>query len=408
MENRSYTKYVLMLGVMSALGAVSTDMYLPNLPDVASDLDTTETMAVLTMTFMMLGGAVGQLICGPLSDRFGRRGPALVGTALHVVTAVGCAFAPSIVPLIGLRFAMGIFNASAGVTSMAVIRDRFVGATAAGLMSRLMLIIGVAPLFAPTIGTYIGDWVGWRGVFAALAFYGVVLFVVILLKLPETLPPERRVTRNPLRGFADLARDRYFLGLAVIPACVSVALMSYVSGSPFVLQEGYDLSGSFYALIFAINGLGLVSGAQLNAALVKHFTSAQILSRTLPISVCLALWLAFVGWSGIGGLYLLWGSLFVLIFTLNMNSPNAAALALARHGEKAGTASAFLGFIQGVAPATIAPLVTVLGGDARAMTSLMACALIVGLSVLATVTPIYRRGGAAELDRAGLEDVETP
>ena len=172
---RPNAKYVLMLGLMCALPAVSTDMYLPSLPDVARDLGTSATAAQLTMTAMLIGGAVGQLVIGPLSDRFGRRKPVLIGVVLHIITSLLCAIAPAIVPLIALRSAQGFFNASATVVAMAIIRDRFVGADASRLMSRLMLVIGVAPLFAPSLGGVIaGQW-GWRSVFLALAVFGVVL-----------------------------------------------------------------------------------------------------------------------------------------------------------------------------------------------------------------------------------------
>ncbi|MDR0435281.1 MAG: multidrug effflux MFS transporter [Propionibacteriaceae bacterium] len=400
---RATPKYVLMLGVMSALGAVSTDMYLPNLPDVAGDLGTSETMAQITMTSMMIGGAIGQITVGPLSDRFGRRAPALLGTALHVLTAIGCAFAPAIAPLIGLRLMMGIFNASAGVTSMAIIRDRFIGREASALMSRLMLVIGVAPLLAPTIGSLIGDWAGWRGVFFALAVYGVVLWLVIWLKLPETLPRERRVMNLPWKTFGVLLRDRYFVGLAVLPSLLSAVLMSYVVGSPFVLKEGYGLTSLQFSLVFACNGMGLVAGAQLNAALVKHFTSAQILRVSLPVTGILALVLLLVGGTGYGGLPGLLLSLFALVFTINISPPNAAALALARHGETAGTAASFIGFLQGVVPATVAPLVSIFGGSTANMAAVMASAAFAAIIVLASVTPIYRSGGVAELDSATLQ-----
>jgi DHA1 family bicyclomycin/chloramphenicol resistance-like MFS transporter len=377
-------------------------MYLPNLPDVANDLGTSETMAQFTMTFMMIGGAIGQVSVGPLSDRFGRRAPALIGTALHVVIAIGCAFAPAIAPLIGLRLLMGICNAAAGVTSMAIIRDRFIGREASALMSRLMLVIGVAPLFAPTIGSFIGDWAGWRGVFFALAIYGVVLWVVIWLKLPETLPAERRVMNLPWKTFGVLLHDRYFVGLAVLPSLLSAVLMSYVVGSPFILKEGYGLTSLQFSLVFACNGMGLVAGAQLNAALVKHYTSAQILRVALPITCGLALLLLGVGATGFAGLPGLLVSLFLLVFTVNISPPNAAALALARHGGTAGTAASFIGFLQGVMPATLAPLVSIFGGGTTNMALVMAAAALAAVIILAVVTPIYRPGGVEELDFAAL------
>lgn len=398
---RNTSRYVLMLGSMSALGAISTDMYLPNLPDVASDLGTTATMAQLTMTFMMLGGALGQLVVGPLSDRFGRRRPALIGTVLHIVTCILCALAPAIGPLICYRAAMGVFNASAGVVAIAVIRDRFVGRDAARLMSRLMLVIGVAPLFAPTVGSFVGRFVGWRGVFVVLALYGVFLLVTMWLKLPESLPTTYRSshTAATFRGYIDLMRDRHFVALVIVPAMLSAVLMSYVVASPFVLQDQYGLSKFQFAMVFALNGVGLVGGAQVNASLVRHFTSSQILRVALPCTLVACLALFTIGATGWGGLSAFVAALFCAMALQNLSPSNASALALTRHGEKAGTAAAYSGFLQSVVPAIIAPVVGVMGNQAWAMGLIMAASAAVAFAVLAFGTPIYRPGGAELLDR---------
>jgi len=399
---RPTPRYVIMLGAMAALGAFSTDMYLPNLPNVATDLHTTAMNAQLTMTFMMIGSAIGQLVIGPLSDHFGRRRPAMIGVALHVACSIMCALAPAIIPLIGLRAAMGFFNASAGVVATAVIRDRFVGRDAAQLMSRLMLVIGVSPLLAPTIGSFIGAWIGWRGVFGALALFGVGLFCAIWLKLPETLPPARRIAHVDAtwRGYGALLRDRHFVALAIIPALMLAVLMSYIVGSPFVLRDGYGLTPLQFSLIFAVNGVGQIGGAQVNAALVRHVSSAHILRVALPASGVLTIWLLIVGATKLGGLPLLLVSLFAVMALNNVAPPNASALALSRHGEKAGTAAACIGFLQGVVPALIAPCVGLLGEDAASMAAVMAAAAIAACLVLAFGTPVYRPGGAAHLDRA--------
>jgi DHA1 family bicyclomycin/chloramphenicol resistance-like MFS transporter len=394
---RPNAKYVLLLGLMCALPAISTDIYLPSLPDVAADLHTSATAAQLTMTAMLIGGAVGQLVIGPLSDRFGRRRPVLVGVSLHVVTSLLCAVAPAIVPLIALRTMQGFFNASASVVAMAVIRDRFVGADASRLMSRLMLVIGVAPLFAPSVGGLIaGEW-GWRAVFLALAIFGVVLWVVVWRRLPETLPPERRRQGGlgaALSGYRKLVKDRHFMALAILPGLGVAVLMSYVVASPFVLREGYGLSSHQFSLLFAINGIGLVAGAQVNAALVRRVAPIRIVRVVLPVSLGLTLVLLSIAITGWGGLAALLVVLWLILAMVNFVPPNASALALSRHGEVAGTAAAVIGATQAGVSGIVSPLSGLLGGDAVAMAAVMVGASVAALLVLSLATPAYHRDGA--------------
>ncbi len=393
---RPNAKYVLLLGLMCALPAISNDIYLPSLPDVARDLDTSATAAQLTMTAMMLGGAVGQLVIGPLSDRFGRRLPVLVGVSLHIVTSLLCAAVTGVEMLIALRVAQGFFNASATVVAMAVIRDRFVGADASGLISRLMLVIGIAPLFAPSIGGAIAGEFGWRAVFVALGLFGAALWVVCWRRLPETLPAARRRDgglRTALRGYRALLRDRHFVALAIMPGLGNAVLMSYVVGSPFVLQEGYGLTSQQFSLLFAVNGIGLVAGAQVNAALVRRVAPIRIIRVVLPVSLTLTLGLLAISITGIGGLPVLLVMLWLVLALVNFAPPNASALALSRHGEIAGTAAAMIGATQATISGVVSPLSGLLGGDAVAMASVMVAAAAAALLVLAFATPAYRRGG---------------
>ena len=185
-------RFVALVGLVASVPAITTDMFLPQLPQIVEDFGTTTWAVQLTVTMMLVGGAIGQLVNGPLSDTLGRRKPVLVGLAIHVVLSLLCAAAPSIGALVALRAAQGFFNAAASVVAMATIRDRFSGPTASRILSRLVLVIGVAPLFAPTIGTWVGGIGGWRGVFVALAIFGAAVWVGVFRFLRESLPVERR------------------------------------------------------------------------------------------------------------------------------------------------------------------------------------------------------------------------
>jgi DHA1 family bicyclomycin/chloramphenicol resistance-like MFS transporter len=386
--------YVGLLGSMVALGAVTVDMYLPSLPTVADELGTTDAAVQLTITGVLIGGAVGQLLVGPLSDRFGRRRPALAGIALHVVASLLCVLAPSIGFLIGLRVLQGVGNAAASITAMAVIRDRLTGGPAARVISRLMLVIGVAPLFAPTVGGLIAGVAGWRAVFGVLALFGLVLGVVVWRWLPETLPPARRTSSGvgaALRGYRSLLADRQFLSLAVIPGLAMGALISYVVGSPFVLQEGYGLSTHQFSLVFAVNGLGLVAGSQVNAALVIRTDPLRIVRLALPLTVVMATLLLAFAVTGTGGVAGIVVPLWTILFLLGFITGNASAIALSRRGERAGTAAAVIGATQAGVAGLVSPLVGVLGADARAMAIVILGSVLVATLVLALATPAYRR-----------------
>lgn len=393
---RSPYRWVLMLGALAALPAFTVDMYLPSLPEVAADLGSSESFAQLSVSIMLVGGAAGQLVIGPLSDRFGRRRPLLWGLGLHIVTSLLCAVAPNMTALIGLRLMQGFFNAACGVAAMAVVRDRFVGAEAARILSRLMLVIGVAPMLAPTFGSAVAAAAGWRWVFAVLALAGATLAVVVWRVMPETHAVERRQTgglRSVFAGYLALVKDRHFMALAVMPGLGQAVLMSYVVGSPFVFQTGYGLTHGQFALLFALNGLGLVVSAQINAALVRKVAPIRLLRAALAIQGVFAVVLLAVALTGFGGIIGLLIALWVVLAFQGLIPANASAIALSRHGERAGTAAAVIGATQSGVAGVVSPLVGFLGGGAVAMSSVMLGALCCALLVLALATPAYRRGG---------------
>ena len=370
-----YLKMALVLGLLSAIGPFAIDMYLPALPDIGRSLGAEVGAVQLTLTAFFLSIGLGQLLYGPVSDMVGRKPPLYAGLALFTLASIGCALATDIHTLVALRFLQGLGAAAGMAIPRAIVRDLHTGAEAARLMSLLMLVFSVSPILAPLAGSGVIALTGWRGVFWVVALAAVAGMLLVRGALAETRSEAERVDSSlgsALRGYGVLLRDRHFLALAVLPGLGAAGLMSYVVGSPFVLREGYGLSANQFALLFAVNGMGLVGGAQVNAWLVRRYAPIRIIRVIVPVSLGLGLVLLAVGVTGAGGLPALLVVLWLALALVNVTPPNASALALGRHGEMAGTAAAFIGGTQAFVSGIIAPLVGVLGGTTLAMTGVMA------------------------------------
>jgi MFS transporter, DHA1 family, multidrug resistance protein len=380
-------RLVLILGALIALGPLTIDMYLPALPTIATELAVPSATIQLTLTGTLLGLGLGQLVVGPLSDALGRRVPLLAGTALHVLASLICLVAPNVAVLGGARLLQGLGAAAGAVIAMAVVRDLYTGRPAAVLISRLILVMGAAPIVAPTLGSWLLAFTSWRGVFAALALIGLVLIPVTARLLPETLPPHRRQTtgvRGTLRNYGTLLRDRTFVGLALVAGLTMTGLFGYVAGASFVFQQEFGLGQQQFALLFSSGAIFLIAATQLNPVLLRWLEPRQVLVGgvvTAAVAAGLMLALAGLGAGLIGVLLPLWLTLFAAGFAL----PNAPAVALGRYGDNAGTAAALLGAVQFGTGAVISPLVGVLGNDSVAMATVIAAGLTLSLVVLVAV-----------------------
>jgi DHA1 family bicyclomycin/chloramphenicol resistance-like MFS transporter len=393
MSRGQQARLVLVLGALIALGPLTIDMYLPALPTITDELQTTAAAVQTTLTGTLIGLALGQLLIGPLSDSLGRRAPLLAGVAVHVVASVLCFFAPNLLVLGSLRVFQGLGAAAAMVVATAIVRDLYTGLPAARLFSRLMLVMGAAPVLAPTLGGELLRWTSWRGVFVALAVYGVLIAVVTLIALPETLPVERRRSDGvigTLKVYGSLLRDRSFMGLVIVAGLAMAALFAYVSGSSFVLQGQYGMNEQQFALTFGAGAIGLIGATQLNVRLLRRFTPAQILSWSLVGGSVAAVVLLFFAATGIGGLATLLIPLWTVLAAAGLALPNAPALALSRHGEAAGTAAALLGAVQFGVGALAAPLVGTLGTGATAMALVVVIGMTSAVAVLLMVVRPWR------------------
>ena len=356
--NSKRWKLAAILGTLAAFAPLSIDMYLPALPHIASELHTTPSFVQLSLTFFMLGLALGQLLVGPLSDVRGRRTPLLIGLAIYSVASLLCAFSPSIWFFIALRFIQGLSGAAGIVLSRAIVRDIYSGLEMTKFFSLLALVNGIAPILAPIIGAFVLLFAPWKGVFIILSLIGVVMFLLVLFSLPESLPVESRSVGGLVqttRTFKQLILDRSFIGFALSQALVSAVLFAYISGSSFVLQNVYGTSPLVYSLIFGLNGVGIATASQITGRLADRISEVKLFFAGIIMavfgSITLLVLLALQA-----NLYLILIPLLIAISSIGVVSTTGNSLALQSQGKIAGSASALLGLLQFLLAGIVAPL----------------------------------------------------
>jgi DHA1 family bicyclomycin/chloramphenicol resistance-like MFS transporter len=375
---------LLILGALSAIGPLAIDMYLPALPAISGEMVSAPAQVQLTLTACLIGVSVGQVVAGPVSDVRGRRMPLLVGVAGFTVTSLLCAFAPSVPVLIVLRLLQGVLGGAALVIVRAVVRDLYDGAAIARIFATLMLVSGLAPILAPIAGAQLLEFTSWRGVFVALSLMGLVLLVAVLFGVRETLPAGERAgggLGQTLRTFWKLLRDRAFMGYALTAGLSFAAMFTYISGSPFVLQEVYDATPAQYSLIFGANALGLVLMAQVGGRLSGRVPPATLVVVGLFVALAGGGLMRAGAATGLG-LPAIIAGLFVIMCGQGLVLPGTGALSLAEQPQQiAGSASALLGVMQFAMGAGAAPLVG-LFGSASALPMAVIMLVLLACSVL--------------------------
>ncbi len=338
-----------LLGFLIAVGPAATDMYLPAFPAVEASFHSAPGTAQLTLASWFAGLAVGQITQGSVSDRFGRRLPLLFGTAGFTLACVGCALAPSIGWLALFR-AVAAFAASASmVIPRAVVRDLADGHAAAIMMSRLMLVMGAAPILAPSIGGLVLMFAHWRFIFVILAVYGTIACALVWRFLPETLGPDRRIQLgfgDQFRRYSGILRERGFVTHAAMGGFASFGMFAYLGGSSPVFIQGFHLSPSVFALIFGLNSMGLIAGSQINARLLRRYSPSQLLAMAQRVSLGAGVALCVVAFGGFHTLPLVMAPVFVAISCMGFTTANATVGALSHHAAHAGSAAALMGIGQ--------------------------------------------------------------
>ena len=343
------TVLILILGSMTALSPFSIDMYLPAFQAIASDFGSTVAQVSLSLSSYFVGLSIGQLVYGPLLDRFGRKPPLYVGLSIYVIASLFCLFSGSTESLIAWRFIQAIGGCVASVASMAMVRDLFSVKESAKIYSLLILILGVSPLLAPTAGGYLATIFGWHSVFLALAIIAVLMMLAIRFFLQESHAADSTVSlqiRPIFKNFLEVLKNAQFYTYVFSGALAFSGLFVYLAGSPVIFLNKYQVDAQTYGWIFAAIAAGLIGSSQFNSSLLKKFTNEQLVVTALSAQVC-------VGTVFVIGTYFSWFGLLgtVLMFFLFMGcfgliSPNSGALALAPFSKNAGSAAALMGFVQ--------------------------------------------------------------
>ena len=394
-------KTILILGALSAFGPLAIDFYLPGFPAMATAFATDETQIQLTLAVYFLGLSIGQLIYGPIADRFGRRIPLLVGVGLFTVASLACALAPSLEWLIAARFVQALGGCAGMVLSRAIVSDKCDAVGAAKVFSQLMLVMGLAPILAPMLGGLLVNLYGWQSIFIVLTAFSALAALAVALGLPESLPDN--VPRQPLSGalrqYGRLLKDREFLGHALTGGIAMAGMFAYIAGSPFVFIKLYDVPAEHYGWLFGSNAAGFILVAQINARLLANRGPAFLLARTIWIYLAAGVVLLGVSALHTQQLWPLLIPLFVCIASLGCIIPNASACAMSGQGARAGSASAMLGCLQFSVAAGAASLVGVLhNGTAMPMAMVITlCGVLAVVLAMATRRVYTARIAAQEL-----------
>lgn len=394
---------ILILGLLSALGPFSIDMYLPGFPTIAANLNTSVDQVSYSLSSFFIGICIGQLICGPLLDRFGRKKPLYVGLVIYVIASLGCALATSVEVLIGLRFLQALGGCVCMVAPGAIVRDSFPAKENAKIFSLLILILGVSPIIAPTVGSFVIAGLGWHAVFIVLAIIAALLLVLVIYLLPESKQPDRSMSLRPkpiISNFLFVLKQPQFFTYSFSGAVAAAGLFAYLAGSPFVFMNIYKVTEQQYGWIFGLVAAGLITCSQLNNVMLKKYDSSQIIKTVLLVQTTIGLVLflgSYLDWLNI---YTIIGLIFLFLSCQGFSFPNSSALSLAPFTREAGSASALMGALQmGFGALASAFVGLINNGTTLPMTGVMSGCALLGLIILSL--------GRKRLDyKSRIEDVE--
>ncbi|CCH53191.1 drug resistance transporter, Bcr/CflA subfamily [Fibrisoma limi BUZ 3] len=386
MTRRQQFSIILILGTLSTISPFSIDMYLPGFPAIASDLNTSIAQVQLSLTAYLVGISVGQLLYGPLLDRFGRKLPLYAGLGVYVLASLGCAVSTSIETLILMRLLQALGGCVGMVAAQALVRDLFPVDQTAQVFSLLTLVIAVSPMIAPTVGGYATVLFGWHSIFVILAVITALILLAIVYVLPNGRQADASISLRPqavLGNFYTVIRQPQFLTYALVGGIASAAPFAYISGSPDVFMNIYKVSEQEYGWIFAVLAIAILAPNQLNHVLLKRYSNQQLVSTTLVYQSVVGFFLVLGTWAGWYNLYGLLGVLFLFLLGQGLVAPNSAALTLAPFVRHTGSAVALMGSFRMGVGALVSALVSVLHNNtALPMVGVMAGCIFSGFLIL--------------------------
>lgn len=349
MAKKQHFFLILILGSLAALGPFSIDMYLPGFVDIAKDLKSTESTVALSLSSFFIGISAGQLLYGPLLDKFGRKKPLYFGLALYIFASFLCLAVTDVNQLIVLRFVQAIGSCATAVASVAMVRDLFSVEESPKVFASLMLVIAVSPMLAPTAGGYLISALGWKYVFVFLGLMAVLMLLASIFKLPESYKPDPGYSLKPkpiLTNFYTVLKEPQFYTYALISSITFSGLFAYVSSSPQVFMKIYEVSKTGYGWIFALLSVAFIGSSQVNSLILKWFTSKKIVTWALIAQCVFSLIFLIFALNNLLNLYSTIGFIALFLACLGLINPNAAALSLAPFTKNAGSASALMGALQ--------------------------------------------------------------
>lgn len=349
MTTKKYIKLILILGSLTALGPFSIDMYLPGFSGIAKDLNTTVAKVSMSLSSYFIGISAGQLLYGPLLDRFGRKKPLFIGLLVYILASLGCVYVADIDSFILLRFVQAIGSCAATVASVAMVRDLFPVKDIPKVFSLLMLVLGLSPMLAPTIGGYVTEDYGWHTVFFILMCMGIAILIAAQVGLPDSYKADPSISLKPkpiIANFLKVLKEPQFFTYAFTGSIAFSGLFTYVAASPIVFMDIYHVDAKTYGWIFAFMSVSFIGSSQLNSVLLKKFSSEQMIFGALITQSVVAIIFLILSVNNLLGLYETIAMLFLFLGCLGISNPNTAGLTMAPFAKNAGSASALMGAIQ--------------------------------------------------------------